>query len=184
MNRAIFMDRDGTVSEEIGYMYHAGLYRLFPWTADAIRRINNAGFKAVLITNQSGVGRGLFAEATVHEVHEILRTELARAAAHLDAIYYCPHKPETGCECRKPLPGMLLKASADLNIDLTRSFMIGDRYIDIQTGLAAGARQVLVRTGDGAAEIEKHARTSSIQPDFVADNLLDAVNAIFDGRFR
>src|SRR5262245_16509804 len=96
MNRAIFMDRDGTVSEEVGYMYHAGLYRLFPWTGDAIRRINKAGFKAVLITNQSGVGRGYFAEATVHEVHDVLRTELARSDAHLDAIYYCPHSPETG----------------------------------------------------------------------------------------
>src|SRR5437762_14310036 len=105
-NKAIFMDRDGTVSEEIGYMYHAGLYRPFPWTGEAIRKINEGGFKAVLITNQSGVGRGYFPDAVVHEVHDALRAELARWKARLDAIYYCPHSPEIGCECRKPRPGM------------------------------------------------------------------------------
>ena len=88
------MDRDGTVSEEVGYMYHAGLFRLFPWTGEAIRKINESGMKAVLITNQSGVERGYFKESTVHEVHQILQQELKQWEAHLDAIYYCPHVPE------------------------------------------------------------------------------------------
>jgi len=178
MSRAIFMDRDGTVSEEIGYMYDAGMYRPFPWTAEAVRQINDSGFKAVLITNQSGVERGYFSESTVHAVHAILQNELARSMAHLDAIYYCPHRPETGCGCRKPEPGMLLKAADDLDIDLRRSFMIGDRYLDVQTARAAGVRPILVRTGDGAVELEKYADASAIQPDFIAENLLDAVKAI------
>src|SRR5215467_7993050 len=132
------MDRDGTISEEVGYMYHAGLYQPFPWTGPAIRRINEGGFKAVLITNQSGVERGYFPEKTVHEVHGLLRTELARWDAHLDAIYFCPHAPETECDCRKPRPGMLLQAKRDLNLDLSHSFMIGDRYVDVETARAAG----------------------------------------------
>ena len=182
MNRAVFMDRDGTVSEEVGYMYHAGLYKPFSWTGDAIRQLNEAGFKAILITNQSGVERGYFEDSTVHEVHAMLRTELARWNARLDAIYYCPHKPETGCACRKPLPGMLLKAADDLDIDLSRSFMIGDRYLDVQTAHAAGVRSILVRTGDGVNEFEKYGTAPLAQPDYVADNLQDAVNAILTGR--
>src|ERR1051326_4666269 len=130
MNRAIFMDRDGTVSEEIGYMYHAGLYKPFPWTGAAIRRINDSGMKAVLVTNQSGVGRGYFTEETVAEVHAILAQELARSSARFDGIYYCPHEPEASCDCRKPNPGMLLRAQRELNIDLRQSFVIGDRYLD------------------------------------------------------
>src|SRR6476619_6948441 len=102
MHRAIFMDRDGTVSEEVGYMYHAGLYKPFPWTGEAIRRINESSFKAVLVTNQSGVERGFFSLESVAEVHDRLIREVGRSHARFDAIYYCPHEPEAGCECRKP----------------------------------------------------------------------------------
>jgi D-glycero-D-manno-heptose 1,7-bisphosphate phosphatase len=176
------MDRDGTVSEELGYMYHSGLFRPFPWTGPAIRRINDAGFKAILITNQSGVGRGYFSEAAVHEVHQVLQHNLAGSNALLDAIYYCPHEPAAGCECRKPRPGMLLRARVDLEIDLARSFMIGDRYLDVETAHAAGVKAILVRTGDGMAEIAKHSHTSATQPDFIAANLQEAVDAILEGR--
>jgi D-glycero-D-manno-heptose 1,7-bisphosphate phosphatase len=184
LNKAIFMDRDGTLLEENGYMYHAGLYRPFPWIGQAVRRINDAGFKAVLITNQSGVERGYFTASTVNEVHHLLQADLAESHALLDAIYYCPHKPETGCGCRKPKPGMLLQAGRDLDIDLANSFMIGDRYLDVETGRAAAVRTILVRTGDGAAEFERYRAASAIQPHFVADNLLDAVDAILGGRVR
>src|SRR6516162_3271001 len=110
------MDRDGTVSEEIGYMYHAGLYQPFPFAGPAIRRINESGMKAVLITNQSGVGRGYFDQESVDEVHGILRVELERHQASLDGIYVCPHRPQDNCECRKPNPGMLLRAQQELDI--------------------------------------------------------------------
>jgi D-glycero-D-manno-heptose 1,7-bisphosphate phosphatase len=182
MHRAIFMDRDGTVSEEIGYMYHTHLYKPFPWTGPAIRKINDSGMKAVLITNQSGVERGYFDESLVHEVHEILQAELARYSGHLDGIYFCPHHPETGCDCRKPRPGMLHRAQQEMGIDLSQSFMVGDRYLDVDVAYAAGARSVLVMTGNGRAEHEKY-KALRQQPHFVAENLLVAVESIVSGVF-
>ena len=183
-NKAIFMDRDGTVSEEIGYMYHAGLYKPFPWTGEAVRRINDSGFKAILITNQAGVERGYFPESTVHEVHGILDAELSRWSAHLDAIYFCPHHPDTQCDCRKPKPGMILRASREMNIELAESFMIGDRFVDVEAAHNAGVKAVLLRSGDGLSKMEKFGKTSAYQPHFVADNLLHAVDAILNGQVR
>lgn len=177
------MDRDGTVSEEIGYMYHAGLYRPFPWAGPAIRKINESGMRAVLITNQSGVGRGYFPASSVEEVHNILRDELARHNARLDAIYACIHHPEAGCECRKPNPGMLLQAQRELDIDLSSSYVIGDKHLDIETARGVGAKGVLVLTGYGRGELEKY-RGSQDRPHLVAENLMEAVNAILAGEVR
>lgn len=177
MYKAIFMDRDGTVSEEIGYMYRLELYKPFPWTGPAIRKINDSGMKAVLITNQSGVERGYFPESLVHTVHDVLHAELARHDAKLDAVYFCPHQPDTGCDCRKPRPGMLLRAQQELGIDLASSFMIGDRYLDIEAAHAAGVRSILVMSGNGREELEKY-KTFPQQPDFIAENLLEAVESI------
>jgi len=174
------MDRDGTVSEEIGYMYHAGLYKPFPWTGPAIRQINDSGMKAVIITNQSGISRGYFTEKTIDEVHAVLDEELARWNAHLDGIYYCPHAPVDACDCRKPKTGMLLRAEREMGIDLKDSYMIGDRYLDIQMAHAVGARGVLVLTGDGQMEIENR-KNEPLQPHYVAENLLAAVQAILRG---
>ena len=176
------MDRDGTVSEEIGYMYHTGLYKPFPWTGPAIRKINESGMKAVLVTNQSGVERGYFPESVVHDVHDILNAELARHGAKLDAIYFCPHQPETGCDCRKPRPGMLLRAQAELGIDLSQSYVIGDRYLDVDLAWAANAKSVLVMTGNGRAEQQKY-KDRPQQPHFIAENLLEAVESIIAGVF-
>ena len=181
LSKAIFMDRDGTVSEEVGYMYHAGLYKPFPWTGEAVRRINESGFKAVLITNQAGVGRGYFPESMVHEVHSVLDAELNRWSAHLDGIYFCPHSPETQCDCRKPKPGMILRASREMEIELAESYMIGDRYVDVEAAHGAGVKSVLLRSGDGLIEFEKHGKTSPFQPHFIADNLLHAVDSILNG---
>ncbi len=177
MVRAVFMDRDGTVSEEVGYMYHAGLYKPFPWAGPAIRKINEMGMKAVLITNQSGIGRGYFKETVVDEVHSILQIELERHDARLDAIYICPHHPDAGCECRKPNPGMLIRAQRELDIDLKNSFVIGDKYVDIDVAYAVGAKSILVLTGYGRQQLEEHG-TAAKQPHLIAENLLDAVNRI------
>lgn len=173
------MDRDGTISEEVGYMYHAGLYKVFSWSGPAIRKINEHGMKAVVITNQSGVGRGYFDEASVEEVHGILRNELAAHQAKLDAIYSCIHHPDSGCDCRKPNSGMLLQARDELNIDLTQSFVIGDKYLDVETAHNVGAKGILVLTGYGREELEKY--KSERQPDLIAENLLAAVDAILNG---
>ena len=182
MHKAVFMDRDGTVSEEIGYMYHSGLFRPFPWAGPAIRKINDSGMKAVLITNQSGVERGYYPESMVHEVHDVLRAELARYDARLDAVYFCPHHPDTGCPCRKPRPGMLLRARQDLGIDLSQSYLIGDRYLDVDAAHAAGTIAVLVMTGNGRVELEKY-KDLPQQPHFIAENLLEAVESIVSGAF-
>jgi D-glycero-D-manno-heptose 1,7-bisphosphate phosphatase len=180
MHKAVFMDRDGTVSEEIGYMYDAGLYKPFSFSGPAIRRINESGMKAVLITNQSGVGRGYFEEAMVHKVHDVLRADLARHGARFDAIYYCPHLPDVGCDCRKPLPGMLHRAQKDLDIDLARSYVIGDKHIDVETAHAVGAKAILVLTGYGRDEYESN-KNDPRQPHLVAENLTEAVEAILAG---
>jgi D-glycero-D-manno-heptose 1,7-bisphosphate phosphatase len=182
LSPAIFLDRDGTVSEEVGYIFHSGLYKPFPWTGEAVRRINESGMKAILITNQSGVGRGYFKESSVHEVHDILTGELARFHAHLDGIYFCPHRPDDDCDCRKPKPGMLLRASREMNIDLGGSFMIGDRYVDVTAAHAAGMRSVLVCSGDGRSEIAKYSTAPGPQPHAIAKNLLHAVEAILSGQ--
>jgi D-glycero-D-manno-heptose 1,7-bisphosphate phosphatase len=183
MHKAIFMDRDGTVSEEVGYMYHAGLYKPFPWAGPAIRRINEHGIKAVLITNQSGVGRGYFEERIVGEVHDLLSADLARSNARLDGIYYCPHSPGGGCGCRKPQPGMLIRAQQDLDIDLSQSYVIGDKHTDVETAYAVGATPVLVLTGYGRQELDEH-RDEPHQPALVAANLMEAVEAILRGLVR
>ncbi len=183
MFKAVFIDRDGTVSEEIGYMYHAGLYQPFPWAGPAIRKINDSGMKAILITNQSGIGRGYFKEETVEEVHGILKAELARYHASLDAIYVCPHRPDAGCNCRKPNPGMLLRARDEMDIDLSSSYMIGDKYVDIETAHRAGATGILVLTGYGREQQERY-RANEVQPDFVVENLMEAVDGIVSGVFK
>jgi D-glycero-D-manno-heptose 1,7-bisphosphate phosphatase len=178
------MDRDGTLSEEMGYVRQASDYRPFPWSGEAVRKINESGMKAILTTNQSGIARGYFNESTLEEIHTVLQEELARWDGHLDAIYFCPHHPEAGCDCRKPRPGMLLRASREMDIDLAGSFMIGDRYLDIKTAHAVGVRSVLVCSGDGRSELEKYAGVAGPQPDYIAENVLEAVEAILSGRVQ
>jgi D-glycero-D-manno-heptose 1,7-bisphosphate phosphatase len=174
------MDRDGTVSEEIGYMYHAGLFKPFPWAGPAVQKVNESGMRAFLVTNQSGVGRGYFDETVVAAVHEILRAELARHGAKLDAIYTCIHDPQAGCSCRKPNPGMLLQAQREFDIDLEKSFVIGDKQIDVETAHRVGAKAILVLTGYGREERETY-RTSPQQPHLVVEDLMSAVDAILSG---
>lgn len=185
MTPAIFMDRDGTVSHEVGYLNHASRFRLFPWTVDAVRHINRAGWLAVLVTNQAGVARGYFPESMVEEVHARLRGALEAGGARFDAIYYCPHHPSVGeapyrkdCDCRKPRPGMLRRAEAELHADLSRSWVVGDRHGDLQLAWKVGARAALVKTGYGLGEVEYEAPGWSRQPDLVAENLLEAVERI------
>lgn len=185
MKPAIFMDRDGTVSHEVGYLNHPSRFHLFPWTVDAVRHINRAGWLAVLVTNQAGVARGYFPESMVHEVHALLTAACEAGGARFDAIYYCPHHPSVGeppyrmeCDCRKPRPGMLRRAAAELQADLARSWVIGDRHGDLQLAWKVGARAALVKTGYGLGEVEYEAPRWPRQPDLVAEHLLEAVERI------
>jgi D-glycero-D-manno-heptose 1,7-bisphosphate phosphatase len=179
---AIFIDRDGTLSDEVGYVNHLSRFRLFPFAVDAIRLVNKSPFLAILVTNQAGVARGYFPEPLIHEVHAAVEREMAAGDARLDAIYYCPHHPTAGqppyrqdCDCRKPRPGLLHRAAARFGIDLARSWMIGDRHGDLELAWSVGASGVLVRTGYGRGELEHHAPVWPRGPDMIAEDLLEAV---------
>ena len=184
---AIFMDRDGTLSEEVGYVNHLDRYRLLPHSLEAVRLINGAGFLAIVTTNQSGVARGYFSDALVQEVHTRLRDWMREGGARLDAIYYCPHHPVEGrpplrsaCDCRKPRPGMILRAAREHEIDLGRSYAIGDSRVDIEAAAGAGIPGVLVLTGYGRGIVEHQRHTLKTSPLEIRDNLLEAVRFILD----
>lgn len=158
---ALFLDRDGTLIEEVGYLSDPDQIQLIPGAADVVRHANEIGVPVVVVTNQAGVARGLFTEARVGEVHRHLTALLAEHGATVDAYYYCPHylkgtieEYRIECECRKPSPGMLLRAARDLSLTLDGSWMVGDRLSDLEAGAAAGCRTILVRTGYGSQVIE------------------------------
>ncbi len=182
---AIFMDRDGTLSHEIGYVNHASRFKLFPWAVDAVRLVNRGGWAAVLVTNQAGVARGYFPETVIHEVHEHVQAALRAGDARLDGLYVCMHHPSAGeppyrqdCDCRKPRPGMLLQAQRELDLDLSRSWVVGDRHGDLQVAWNVGARGALVKSGYGLGEWVHHAPRWPRQPDLVAEHVLEAVERI------
>lgn len=175
---AVFVDRDGTIAEEVGYLNHASRFRIFPFVAAAIRRLNQAAWPVVVVTNQSGVGRGYFPESLLHEVHELMKKQLSEAGATIDGIYYCPHTSADNCSCRKPKTGMLDRAAREHAIDLSRSVVVGDRYGDIELARYAYARGVLVRTGYGEGELTWHAAKWPAQPDFVAQDFSEATDWI------
>jgi D-glycero-D-manno-heptose 1,7-bisphosphate phosphatase len=153
-------------------------FRMFPFAARAIRRLNDANLSVIVVTNQSGVGRGYFPESMVHAVHELLTQQLAANDAHLSAIYYCPHTSDDECECRKPKPGLLKRAAREHRIDLRRSFVVGDRYGDVELAHVTGSRGILVRTGYGEQDLRENGAAWPKQPDFVADDLAAAVDWI------
>lgn len=180
LNRCVFLDRDGTINEEVNYLSRPDQLRLIAGAAEAIKRLKHAGLKVVVITNQAGVARGYFSEPALQQIHLELEQMLRAQDAHLDAIYYCPHHPTAGigvykidCSCRKPKPGLLEKAARELNLDLRRSFIVGDKPADLQAGEVVGCRTILVRTGYGL-ESEKELAAGNFQPDHIADDLLEA----------
>jgi D-glycero-D-manno-heptose 1,7-bisphosphate phosphatase len=182
-SRAVFFDRDGTLIEEVGYLDRVDRLRLFPETVDALRVLQRAGFRLIIATNQSGIAQGLFTEPFVRDLHDHLAQRLARGGVRLDGVYYCPHHPEAkladyrvACECRKPGPGLLHQAARDLDLDLTRSYMIGDRWRDLRAGQAVGNASILVRTGYGASD-EAHPPDGA-RADVVVDNLAAAASWI------
>lgn len=185
-SRAIFIDRDGTLNEDIGYVSAPEELILFPWAAQAVRLINRAGLKAIVITNQSGIARGRYTEETLNDIHSTMLELLSRQDARIDAIYYCPHHPEAGsaryrldCDCRKPKTGMLETAAREHRIDLADSFVIGDKASDIELARNAGARSALVLTGYGR-ETREHPDRWPCKPDIIAENLLEAAERILD----
>lgn len=176
--RAVFLDRDGTIAEEVGYLNHLSRFHIFPFAAAAIRRLNHAGLPVVIVTNQSGVARGFFPEELIPQVHEKMAAELAAGGAHLEGVYYCPHKSDDDCACRKPLPGMLERAAREHSLQLSGSTIVSDRYDDLRMGHAAGCRTILVMTGYGRGEYEWNRTRWPRQPDRVVEDLEGAVDDI------
>lgn len=191
MRPAIFLDRDGTLNEDVGYLDRLERLTLFPWSVDAVRLLRRAGYAVVVVTNQGGVARGFVAESFVDEVRRVIDRRLAAVGERLDGHYYCPHEPQAPvaayrreCECRKPRPGLVHRAARDLDLDLGRSVVVGDKWSDVGLARAAGARGILVRTGYGRGQ--EQAPPADLRPDAVTDTLMEAASWILrcpvDGR--
>ncbi len=187
MKPAVFLDRDGTLVEERGYVDRLDLLATFPWTADALRILKAAGFTTVVVTNQAAIGRGIIDEAFLHEVHRTLDARLALGDARVDRYYFCPHHPDAAlaeyrqvCRCRKPGPGLIEQACADMGLDPAQSFMVGDRWIDVRAGRAAGVRSLLVRTGHGGHEADRP--PDDVAADAILNNLMEAAGWILRSR--
>ena len=175
---AVFLDRDGTVAEDVGYLNHLSRFHLYPYSAAAIGRLNAANVPVVIVTNQAGVARCYFPEALVQHVNERMIAELAAQGARVNAVYYCPHSSEDGCACRKPLPGMLERAAREHQLEVRGSWVVGDRCGDMELAFAAGCRSILVLSGYGRGEYEWHHASWGRQPEFIVENLQDAVEII------
>jgi len=193
---AIFLDRDGTLIEEVGYLQQLEDIQIYPEAFEAVKKINQSGARAIVITNQSAIARGLIREEDLEQVHRFIADAFHQRGARIDTFYHCPHHPTEGtgantraCDCRKPEPGLLLRAAQDLQLDLGASHMIGDKLRDLEAGHRAGCQSILVKTGYGQEELlsldkEQASNSSSSQPlqqpDHVSVNILEAVHWILE----
>ena len=169
-NRAVFIDRDGTMAKDVNYCRRPEDFVLFPNTARAIKLLNEHGFKVIVVTNQSGIARGYFTEETLAQIHKKMKQELAEEGARVDGIYYCPHHPDDNCDCRKPKPKLVLQAAREHDIDLKRSFVVGDLSMDIELGKAAGCKTILLRNSPQ--------EDTGISQDYIASDLLEAAQYV------
>lgn len=184
--KAVFLDRDGTISHETGYIDSVDDFKLYPYSAESLAALRSMGFKIVIVTNQSGVALGFFTESRVQEINDRMHTLLKNEGITIDGIYYCPHLPDgvvaeyaKECTCRKPGIGMIKKAETELNLDLNCSIIVGDKLTDIVCGLNAGLKTVLVRTGYGRDEEKKLGKSpADEQPDVILDTLKNVVEWI------
>jgi D-glycero-D-manno-heptose 1,7-bisphosphate phosphatase len=181
--RAVFLDRDGTLIEDVGYLDRVERLRLFPWSVDAVRLLNRAGLKVIVVTNQAGVARGVIEEQVVCDLHSHISGLFEAGGARLDAWYYCPHLPESGiaryrvaCACRKPGPGMIRQAEQEHGVEAVRSFVVGDRWLDVELGHGVGATSLMVRTGYGATEARQPRPGVAVAA--IVSNLMEAVSWI------
>ncbi len=184
MNKAVFLDRDGVITQEPPHYAHKlDQLALIPKSGDAIKLLNEDGFMVVIVSNQAGIAHGYFQEEDAVSFNQAMRRRLAEEGASVDAVYYCPHhaeakveKYQVDCDCRKPKPGMLVMAGKELDIDMKSSYMIGDRLTDIEAGKRAGCKTVLVKTGNGSETVQNN----RIECDHIADDLYGAVSYILD----
>lgn len=179
-NRAVFIDRDGTINVNYGYINNPNDFKMYPGVAKGIKLLQENGFKIIVITNQSGIARGYFSEKSLEEIHEKMKKELSKEDAGVDAIYHCPHHPDEKCNCRKPNPGMLEKAIKDFDIDIENSFIIGDRMLDVEAGRNVGCKTVLVP--EDKELVKKEREESDVKPDYICDDFYSGVKWILENR--
>ncbi|NOX88225.1 MAG: HAD family hydrolase [Calditrichaeota bacterium] len=193
MNKAVFLDRDGTIIEEMGYINHFSRIRIFPFAIEAIQLFNRSGFKVVIVTNQAGVAKGYFSEELLLEMNQWMKDQLRKKGAVIDGIYYCPHHPKEGspkykvdCNCRKPKTGLVEKAVKDLNINIKESFVIGDRPTDVELANRLQIPSIFVLTGYGLGDYVKTKGALPVKPKIIFNNILQAAQFIinYDNKWR
>ena len=182
---AIFIDRDGTINEQMGYINHLSRFNILPGVPEAIKLLNENNYLVIVVTNQSGIARGYFPHELVDKIHTCMKDSLKKEGAEIDAIFYCPHYPRSKlkeyaieCDCRKPRIGMINKALEKFDIDLTQSYMIGDHFSDLEFAHNGNLKSIMVKTGYGLGESEYIIPGFPYKPVYVADDLLDAVKWI------
>lgn len=173
MAPAIFLDRDGTINKEIGYLSEPEKFEFLPHAIEGMKKLQNMGYRLVIVTNQAGIGLGYFTKEDFYKVNKKMLAEVSRAEIAIDKIYFCPHSKAENCPCRKPEIGLVLRAKQDLNLDLSNSYFIGDSEIDIQTGAKAGTKTILIES-----ELVPGPMSLETKPDFIAKNLLEAAEII------
>lgn len=184
MNRAVFLDRDGVINEEPPhYAHRLDQLKMIARSATAVQLLNANEFIVIVVSNQAGIAHGYFREEDTIKFNRAIKEALAKENAYFNAIYYCPHHPagevelyRTDCECRKPRPGMLMKAQREFNIDFRQSFIVGDRLSDIEAGKRVGCKTIIVRTGYGLEELSNN----HVECEYIANDLYDAVESILD----
>jgi D-glycero-D-manno-heptose 1,7-bisphosphate phosphatase len=169
--KTIFLDRDGTMIEEVNFLSRVEDLRLFSFTKEAVKLLKSSGFRLIVLTNQSGIGRGIYDVEAMHAIHREMQVALDNA---IDGFYFCPHLPDAGCECRKPKLQMIRDADQHFGVDFENSWMIGDKILDVETGGAAGIRTALVKTGYGA----EHEKLLRRKPEIIAEDLFHAAQQI------
>ncbi len=176
MNKACFLDRDGTISDDTMYPHKVEDFRLLPGVVEGLKKLSK-NYIFIIITNQSGIGRGIFKEEDMHKFNEKLINELKKENIEIKKVYYCPHAPEELCKCRKPHTKYVREAEKEFNIDIKNSWVIGDHPHDVEMGIKNGCKSVYLLTGHGSAHF-KDLESNSIKPDFIANNFLEAANFI------
>ncbi|NOZ80515.1 MAG: HAD family hydrolase [DPANN group archaeon] len=182
MPRAIFLDRDGTLNEETMYAHRIEDFRLLPGVIEGLQKLRDAGYLFFIITNQSGIGRGIFSEKEMHRFNDHLLSVLKQEGIRIEKVYFCPHHPEEGCDCRKPSPRYVFEAAKDFSIDLAGSYMFGDHRSDMLLARNAGIRSVFLLTGHGKEEFDRFGKEMSV--DFVAKDLGEATGWVLDDNKR
>jgi D-glycero-D-manno-heptose 1,7-bisphosphate phosphatase len=184
---AVFIDRDGTVNEQLGYINHLSRFVILPGVSEAVRLLNKNNWWAIIVTNQGGVARGYYPMELVDEIHAFLKSSLKEQGAVVDGIFFCPHHPagvvkeySSECDCRKPRTGLIDKACEAFHIDMANSYVVGDRHVDIELASRLNLKGVLVKTGYGLGEMEYIIPENPLKPHHVAEDLLDAVKWILN----